>query len=430
MITRKDINALTQAEIDTYIHALNILRDRSRADPDDPTGYDFQARLHNDIEVGPCEHGNDLFLAWHRCHLHYFEQLLRDADRPRTANIALPYWDWSRPDPAGGRYPAAFSLAGLVGDRFANGDPLPSDTLKIVLEKRDWNEFGGWPKGTLGKNYGAFELGPHNYTHSTYIGGLMGNPETASEDPIYWSFHCFIDLLWAEWQRRNPTQPATSPKSKLRGFSPQPLNRVEDFQDLAKLGYGYEYNDALAKDLSQPSPAPVDGEVVRVDSLRAMFTGTLQDRFRSEASAEFLLPRMESPAKRILIVIDELNVPTLASFTLHVYVHPRAAPFAEQSEYYAGYVSMWKAHDHGGHGHEEHGHGHGHGDGEHALHPASAFARLDATEVILPLLERGEEDLVATFRFAPAPLPSGETAPLVQLVRQVELRDLTLEVIR
>src|SRR3712207_8235379 len=41
------------------IHALDVLRTRSAENPDDVTGYDFQAALHNDSFVGPCEHGND-----------------------------------------------------------------------------------------------------------------------------------------------------------------------------------------------------------------------------------------------------------------------------------------------------------------------------------------------------------------------------------
>jgi hypothetical protein len=83
----KDINELNNDELADYIHALNILRARSAQNTNDETEYAFQAGLHNDVFIGPCEHGNDLFFAWHRAHLYYFEQLLQEADPPRTANV-------------------------------------------------------------------------------------------------------------------------------------------------------------------------------------------------------------------------------------------------------------------------------------------------------------------------------------------------------
>jgi tyrosinase len=80
MLKRRDVNALSQVK-------LNIVRARSLANPDDPLGYDWHARRHNDMDVGPCEHGNDLFFAWHRCHLYYFEQVLRATDPPLTSDV-------------------------------------------------------------------------------------------------------------------------------------------------------------------------------------------------------------------------------------------------------------------------------------------------------------------------------------------------------
>jgi tyrosinase-like protein len=432
MQQRKDINALTPAEIDTYVHALNILRRRSQEDPEDKTGYDYQARLHNDLEVGPCEHGNDQFFAWHRCHLYYFEKLLRESDPPRTGNIAIPYWDWARLDPGGGRYPAAFSLPGLTAPRFAEGASLGSDTIQVVRNERQWNEFGGWPKLTPGHDYGSFEWGPHNYMHPRYIGGLMGQAETAAEDPMYWSFHCFIDLLWAEWQRRNPNEAATSPEARLRGFTGQPLSRVAEFQSTIALDCEYLLNAALRREFAEPSPPAPLGELLTADKARAQFQGTLQDQLLLAKTAEWSLPRLAAPARQIRLVLNDLTVPNIASFTLYVYVHPRARSFDTQSEadresFYAGRVTMWKAHAHDA-GHDG-GHGH-HGAAREPHHPTSANARLDVTALITRLRSLGHEDLVTTFKFVPAPLPFGGPAPVPQLIREIELRDLTFEVSR
>src|SRR5687767_13339614 len=120
---RRDINALSDTELADYIHAINILRQRSEQNPDDETGYTFQAGLHNVSFIGPCEHGNDLFLPWHRAHLHYFEKLLQEADPARTANVTIPYWDWLHKEDGVRKYPAAFYMPGLAATRNENSLP-------------------------------------------------------------------------------------------------------------------------------------------------------------------------------------------------------------------------------------------------------------------------------------------------------------------
>lgn len=65
-----------------------------------------------------------------------------------------------------------------------------------MLHESNQAEFGGYVKGSPIGNKGRLERGPHDYMHPHFIGGLMSNPTTAAMDPIYFSFHCFIDLLW------------------------------------------------------------------------------------------------------------------------------------------------------------------------------------------------------------------------------------------
>ncbi|MFB7253735.1 tyrosinase family protein [Streptomyces nojiriensis] len=89
--SRRDINSLSPSGLSDLIHAIDILRARSTADPDDMSGYGFQAALHNDGSVGPCEHGSDLFLPWHRAHLRCFGKPPQAADPPRTANVTVPH---------------------------------------------------------------------------------------------------------------------------------------------------------------------------------------------------------------------------------------------------------------------------------------------------------------------------------------------------
>ena len=213
---RKDVNALSDDELKDYVHALDVLRKRSADNPDDPSGMDFQAALHNDVLVGPCEHGSDKFMPWHRAHLHYFEQLLQAADPPRTESVTIPYWDWIH-EQADGNFPPAFAGPGLAWPgRDEDPTPLPPDTLEIVTTETDQKLFAGYPEDDPNGDYGRLEFGPHNYMHGNFIGGKMSNPGTAAEDAIYFSFHCFIDLMWAEWQRRNANPPLTSPDEDMR----------------------------------------------------------------------------------------------------------------------------------------------------------------------------------------------------------------------
>lgn len=428
MPARRDINTLSDTEVGDYIHALSILRARPASDL---TSYAYQAAIHNDGEVGPCEHGNDLFFAWHRAHLYYFERLLQASDPPRTQHVTIPYWDWSRPDVAGGRYPVRFSQPGLEdAERFQDGAPLEPNTLSITVNRHAWNEFGGWPKGSEAGDYGDFEWGPHNYTHGNFIGGKMGDPATAAEDPIYWSFHCFIDLLWEEWQRRNPNQPATSPDAILRGLLDQPMHRVSDFQDVGSLSYSYEQTPELRAALQAAVEPPRFGALASRRSLQALFDSTFANELERTSHGSFALDAV-APARRLLIKLEELKIPTVGSYTLRAYVHPRGVSQSELERFEAGYVSLWKAHmgsgqpGHGGHGHGGHTPGHG-----TPHHPANGILRFDVTAAVerLSAAERG--DAIATIWFLPAPRATGGAAPRAELLAEMSLRDVVLEEFR
>src|SRR4051812_32102576 len=103
---RRSIDSLSPEELADYEHALKKLQDISQNDPESIDGYTYFEQLH-DGDKGPCEHANDTFMPWHRAHLFVFEEAARRSDPPRTANVTLPYWDWSAL-PSGTRYPKAF----------------------------------------------------------------------------------------------------------------------------------------------------------------------------------------------------------------------------------------------------------------------------------------------------------------------------------
>ncbi|AOK89567.1 tyrosinase family protein [Paenibacillus polymyxa] len=423
---RRDINELDENQISDYIHALNILRARSEQAPDDESGYAFQAGLHNDPFIGPCEHGNDLFLAWHRAHLHYFEKLLQEADPPRTANVTIPFWDWIHPETSG-KFPAAFTKPGLLmPDRNNSPTELPPDTLQIVTEETDWNEFGGFPKEHSTRNYGKLELGPHNYMHSFYIGGRMANPSTAAEDPIYWSFHAFIDLLWAEWQRRNSMPSSTSPDADLRGFLTKPKHKVRDFQKTTDLDYEYEYTNKLDQAFGVDQPEHIRYELLAAESLQPLFSDELDLELRRELRAQFTLPSPPAATEMAIVRLQDLKVPTSGSYMFRAYVHPKEVPFNKddpgfQHQYGVGYVALWKSHatsnSHGGHGdHRHHGPSH---------HPSSCIVGFDVSRQLV--IHGNASDLVLTLQYILAPNPTGEPQSNPDLVKEVQIEDILLE---
>lgn len=429
MQRRKDINHLSADELADYVHALEILRSRSAANPDDETGYDFQAALHNDHEVGPCEHGNDLFFPWHRAHLYYFERLLQEGDPPRTSNVTIPYWDWLHAETGNDKFPAAFYTTGLSDRRDETPEPLIPDTLNIVLNTPDQEQFAGYPKGTVGKDYGDFESRPHNLMHGEYIGGRMADPATAAEDSIYFSFHAFIDLLWAEWQKRFGDPELTSPGAMLRGFEGQAMNTAGQFRRTIDLGFEYELSSRLAELFDTLPPAQEPLQLLWTGKLRPLFPGALRSKLSDSSSADFALPADALSGKRVNVHLDALKIPKQGSYTLYAYVHPNDVDLRlgspEAQRFYVGYVALWRAHvgalgDHGGH------------RGVHARHkptphhPSAANVRFDITKAI-----EGQSlaDMVMTLHYVPAPNRDGQPHTPDALVDEVRLSDVELEVL-
>jgi tyrosinase len=273
---RRNIDDLSQQELQAYEHAIQILKDRSETNPYDKSGYQWQAWIHNcpfiwrtssgtgthttgtecdriwnkpgDDYVrshpGVCEHGKDLFLPWHRAQFYYFETLLRDADPdgsitdsrnltgPGTKDVTVPYWNWTA-KPSGERYPKALEAkdSPLYHEQRNHGKLTPSEEWLrrtvtnplAVAEKTqnpDWPVFGGYAQEAPVGGYGDFESVHHNPMHSNYFGGDMRNPATAALDPGFFNFHAFIDLIFDVWIEEHGPGAITSKNHHLRADQP------------------------------------------------------------------------------------------------------------------------------------------------------------------------------------------------------------------
>ena len=102
------------------------------------------------------------------------------------------------------------------------------------------------PAAGIAGAHGAMEADCHDLVHDS-IGGLMGHPDTAARDPIFWLHHANVDRLWGAWLRVRGRSFLPSEKTWLntpflfygpRGIGgPMTASQVLNSQDL---GYRYD----------------------------------------------------------------------------------------------------------------------------------------------------------------------------------------------
>jgi len=221
---RQSIAALTPAQIASLQHGVQVMMSRPASDP---TSWRFQANIHGTYDTATtppemqvwnnCQHGSYYFLSWHRMYLYFFDRILRAA--AGDPNLVLPYWNWT--DPAQRTLPLPFrSPANATNSLYIAPPSRPSaldagtaglgaGTVDFSAAFSDTNfdsptgsgaSFGGQilsPTHLTGP-HGAFEHQPHDVVHSS-LGGLMGDPNTAAQDPIFWLHHANIDRMWNRW---------------------------------------------------------------------------------------------------------------------------------------------------------------------------------------------------------------------------------------
>ncbi|NHQ80233.1 hypothetical protein HA051_01325 [Chromobacterium vaccinii] len=286
---RKDVSKLDASDqtLQWYARAVHDMQQRP---PGDSTSWQYQAAVHGTLQNpstftqdqkqawAQCQHATWFFLPWHRVYLGIFEDIVSAtvAKLGGPKDWALPYWNYS---PPGARaLPPAFTakqFAGLSGqnpllverDQGNDGKPfLDNKAVSLNCLKRanfaghlapgGDSGFGGPMRGPnhMGdSDQGQLEMVPHDMIHSD-IGGLMGDPDTAAQDPIFWLHHANIDRLWEVWRKMgnaNPTDPkwlsATrfffhDASGKPATFTPQ------DVMDTVNGPWHYQY-DNLANPL-------------------------------------------------------------------------------------------------------------------------------------------------------------------------------------
>ena len=282
VLVRREISslALTDPIVTGYARGVKRMRER---DPEDPTSWSYQAAIHGTPATpasklwNQCQHATWYFLPWHRMFLYYFERILRAAvvEDDGPADWSLPYWNYCLggphaflPEPF--RTPASGEDPLYVAERDPRlnsgkeGLPEYVTTPTRALQRPQFvgkAEFGGPRTGFQhsGETGGTLEMTPHNAVHE-FVGGLMGSPETAALDPIFWLHHANIDRLWSEWIATLGANHQDPPDEAWRNFSfsffdehgqEVSLHCSDVLATAANLGYTYDTEPA-----PPPPPAP------------------------------------------------------------------------------------------------------------------------------------------------------------------------------
>lgn len=183
MRCRRDYRDLTEAEKSLFIEALYDAKERGVID-----AFANEHDIHFDHG-----HFNSTFLPWHREFLRLFELELQKYD-PR---VMLCYWNssedqstdselWS--DDFLGQFDDEWNLGRALGAEDSLASP---GTVADVLRLDAYDQFRPRLESDV-------HNGPHNW-----IGGKMATGFSPS-DPAFFLHHCYIDMLWAQWQLRYP----------------------------------------------------------------------------------------------------------------------------------------------------------------------------------------------------------------------------------
>ncbi|MFI6586089.1 tyrosinase family protein [Embleya sp. NPDC050493] len=248
VVTRPEVRTLTTQQWQDFVAAVHQLHSG-----DDP----YTAMVGTHYNHQSAGHGVPAFLPWHRVDLSRLAKRLREID----PSVVLPYWDWSRDSQAPERSPVLgpsyFGGVGRQPDGAVVDGAFPNWQCTIpnrhLLRRTTGPRIASFhsPESlerilTNSNSYDYLrrhlEGAPHGAVH-THIGGNNGDMSFmyAPNDPIFWVAECFIDLLWAEWQQRNPTLARTydgggaKPSNVLRPFDVT----VADTFDTRALGYIY-----------------------------------------------------------------------------------------------------------------------------------------------------------------------------------------------
>ena len=379
--TRLDWRTFAQdpSRLNAFKRAINELKHRSSVDRQDPTGWIYQANIHDTTDTMPnnapppedwqgCEHHTSHFLTWHRGYLYYFEQILRQASGDDSLN--LPYWAWDSPTER--TLPAEFRDQAHHPDLWVDGRNL-NDPKKVLPKEvgpgAAFREDTFLPKSFVHAGFSsALENPPHDTVH-VITGGLMRSTTTAARDPVFWLHHCNIDRLWEKWKAgTNHSDPPSSqwgnPTFSYRDRDGHLIHKTaSEVEDAHALGYQYADQSPVLSGapivLAQgPNAVPLNlaptvqaktlgsgpGQVVVADAPKTI--GLDAPSLKVNDAVNAAAPQSSS---LIALALRKLQQGVDSSVIYRVYVHAKSKPFDATTAVHVGTVVLFDS------GHSKHG---------------------------------------------------------------------------
>ncbi|MET8179629.1 tyrosinase family protein [Streptomyces sp. NPDC005336] len=275
MRCRRDYRDLTPAEKTRFIAALHHVKSRGVVD------------AFADLHEVHFSHGhrNSSFLPWHREFIRRFEAELQTYD-PR---VMLCYWNSSEDqsttsplwDPS---FLGPFGSAWNLGRTLGSTGALPTPTrVTAALNQTSYPGFRP-----------DLESNVHDVVH-IWVGGAMSGARSPL-DPVFYLHHCYIDMLWAQWQLRHPGAPFV-PDAGGPGLpdamDPWPTT-VGDVIDHRVIN-AYAYPAGSIEDASHVSPPPSSPPSITFPAVPAGYTYVRSALFQVD-SCERLTFTIDEPA--------------------------------------------------------------------------------------------------------------------------------------
>lgn len=397
---RQSIASLTPSQITALRHGFQVMMSRPASNP---TSYRFQANIHGTYDTtttaqeteawNQCEHGSFYFFSWHRMYLYFLERLVRAASG--DPKLALPYWNWSdssqRALPAAFRSPGNSSNPLYVSQRAPgmNGGTalLPASAVSFSVAFGYTNfdsptgsglSFGGQIAGPMQFNapHGELESQPHDVVHVVIGGnsGLMSDPDTAAQDPIFWLHHANIDRLWKRWLdqgggRQDPLSDAAWMNTKFTFFDENAtavtLTGQQIIDTVGSMNYRYD-DDPTTKVEPKMEPQPRVAMALAAPSVKTLaVTATDSGIKLADEPVTVSLPLQETAAtqlktmaaqatldQKIILQLDNIQYEGAPGHYYEVYLNlPQGQPANPESPYFVGTLSFFalKPHHMAGH---------------------------------------------------------------------------------
>jgi tyrosinase len=220
---RKNFRILTARERQEFVEALFAAKKEGVID-------EFAAihETHFNMNI----HRSSHFLPWHREMLLRFEHALQ-AHHP---DVSIPYWNSSvDTQTSGGLWDNSF--LGQFDGVWNLNRKLGSDNLPTTAQVEENGQRKRYPLF-----WPELESTIHNPPHR-WVGGRMDSTSSPL-DPAFYLHHCWIDLLWAQWQARFPNAEFVASTAGAGLHDPLmewPDRTPADVLDHQSLGYIYDY---------------------------------------------------------------------------------------------------------------------------------------------------------------------------------------------